>query len=358
MDSAICRATDRARVEAGAGVSRGSFLWLVACPFLIVGCASSIEQISDWTGSVKVRKSDPVGKLRVLTLNVKMLPGFGGLDRARRITRAIRSAEPPYDLVCMQEVFDEDVRGHFVRNLRGEYPFILSKFDGGWLAVEDSGLFIASRYPIEEAIFERFDGKGPFYAADFWAAKGVSGARLDLSELEPGLVLYVFNTHLHAAPGHPKRYQEVRQDQIRQVRDLIAKTLGRLNDAADAVCLLLGDMNVVGEDRRSDQLKATAEYRRMLGILERPRDLFREGNGDDPGFTWDPTRNRLTSWDGGRLERLDYILVFDTVPMATGAAGGRRLRPVACPRSGVERFGLQPSAQISDHFGVGATIAL
>ena len=103
---------------------------------------------------------------RAYSRNAGMLPGWLGdgeraRDRAERICDEILELLP--DVVCLQEVFDEGIREIFSKRLAVLYPHRLTKGDGGFILKEDSGLFIASRYPFLPAseFFEPFTSTGP-----------------------------------------------------------------------------------------------------------------------------------------------------------------------------------------------------
>ncbi len=77
-----------------------------------------------------------------------------------------------YDIVCLQEVWTDTARQIFTEKLRTNYPWMVLKgFAGG--PVTESGLFIASKFPIVNAVFNAFtDSKLP----DSNVNKGIMGA--------------------------------------------------------------------------------------------------------------------------------------------------------------------------------------
>jgi endonuclease/exonuclease/phosphatase family metal-dependent hydrolase len=311
------------------------------------------------------RKREPRKSLRVLTYNVKMLPGLTGggdtdLQRATRIVEAILSVQPAYDVVCLQEVFDEDTRVVFDQGLKTKFPHRVIKCHDGDIFHEDSGLFFASRHPIKMDGkawgYEEFEEKGPATTADYWADKGIFGARLDVSRIVPGLSLCVFQTHMQS-DHHAGEFAEVRRQQMHQIRRFVTKALRRVNHAPNTVALFMGDCNVIAETVAHDALLPTPEYQQMLSLLGSVRDLFRLQNPADPGFTWDAEKNKkmIPASDGDRL-RLDYVLAYENIPPFGPHTAEIRLCPFKVRQAQVQTFGKDARSHLSDHFAVDVTI--
>jgi endonuclease/exonuclease/phosphatase family metal-dependent hydrolase len=269
---------------------------------------------------------------------------------------------PGYDVICLQEVFDEEAREVFDNGLKRRFPHRVAKVHDGDIFNEDSGLFFASRYPIKAAgkatRYEEFQDTGGPFTADFWADKGLFGARLDLTALSPGLTLCVFSTHLQS-DYHEGEYEEVRRSQIQQIRHAISRALLRVHRPDNTVVLLMGDFNVVGEFMERDLLHPTQEYRRMLTLLGYARDLFREKCPNDPGYTWDARENTnmIPPGDGDR-QRLDYVLTFNAIPPLDPIPTPVGLRVLYCTQAMVQTFGRTRDTHLSDHFAVDVTVTL
>lgn len=301
--------------------------------------------------------------LRLLTYNVKMLPGAAGkgkqdLDRAREICRAILAAEPPFDILCLQEVFDEDVRDVIAKRLKPQFPHQVAKSHDHDLFNEDSGLFFASRLKILASRFEQFDDAEPF-TSDYFADKGIFAALIDASSAAPGAQLLVFNTHLQSTEA----YDETRSEQLGQITWEMRRLLRRQKNHGRTGVLLVGDFNVIAEKPADSALAPTGEYGRMLSLLGYPRDLFREKKPADPGFTWDGARNRTIPPDDRDCQRLDYVLAFDRLAYDDAATGddsdpGAGLRRLECADCAVAPFGDVPGKALSDHYGVEATLRI
>ncbi|XP_069018651.1 sphingomyelin phosphodiesterase 3 [Embiotoca jacksoni] len=111
------------------------------------------------------------------------------------------------DFLALQEVFDHGATTRLRRQLHRYFPYVLSDVGRyGWkgccsrFKFLNSGLMLASRYPILDARFECYpNGRGE----DALAAKGVLFAKVHVgtSHQEQRVVGYVTCTHLHAIEG-------------------------------------------------------------------------------------------------------------------------------------------------------------
>jgi endonuclease/exonuclease/phosphatase family metal-dependent hydrolase len=231
--------------------------------------------------------------ISIFTWNVKMLPGSIGegakdLLRAKSVTEAIVDLDP--DVVCLQEVFDEDIRDALVHYLSMTYGHFVSKGDMPWDVRQDSGLFVASKYPINSSRFVPFSSAA---GVDMLAQKGVLGITLDVQ----GDPLYLLTSHLQASYGTQEEHDDVREAQLSK--------LAAVSSYHPYPTVMLGDMNVVAEEDTGDP---TAEYLRMLRILNL-RDLYRE-ESEDSGYTVDPSNIMCTD---SQASRMDYIFASQEV---------------------------------------------
>jgi len=254
--------------------------------------------------------------ISVLTWNVKMLPGpIGGgssdLLRAKGISEAIVELDP--DIVCLQEVFDEDIRDALFHYLSMTYGYIVDKGDVPWSIRQDSGLFLASKYPVNSQRFVPYLNSS---GADSLAQKGVVGVTIDVQ----GDIIYVLNTHLQADYGDEGEYSEIRRKQVSK--------LAAVSSYQPYPTLVMGDMNILAEE---DPGTPTAEYLRMMRLMDL-RDLYRE-ESTDPGYTLDKSNKRSSDQAEGRM---DYIMASTDV---------------TCNRTAVMRM-----YDLSDHFAVYAEV--
>ena len=310
-------------------------------------------------------------ELRTLTYNVKLLPPHVKLGvaprglplgfwergphaipdeaRVKAILEAILTGG--WDLVCLQEVFQEPARAVLRRGFVKAGYQVIDKAHGGDLFNEDSGLFVASKLEIVHHRFEEFSAKE---GADALADKGVVGVSLKAPKAWKARPhqLFLFATHLQASGAHTQRQQ------LRQLQRFIRGMLHPIRKKSSVAAILLGDMNVRAEEvcAGCQGLTATGDYRAMMSILDHPRDLFRELNGDALGATWDGAANpRMIRGNDRRAMRIDYAFAYDFVPEADPHAELARLKKLHCRSAVVERFQTGKLA-LSDHYGVATTL--
>ncbi|XP_075000620.1 sphingomyelin phosphodiesterase 5-like [Calonectris borealis] len=105
------------------------------------------------------------------------------------------------DFVCLQEVFEAGAAACLRRRLGGTFPHVLSEVGarglrGGRLKLLDSGLFLASRYPLLAARYHGFPNGA---REDALAAKGLLAVQVLLGSAQGRRVVgYVGCTHLQA----------------------------------------------------------------------------------------------------------------------------------------------------------------
>ncbi len=134
-------------------------------------------------------------RLRVVTWNVLGLRWISP-RRAERIDAIAREAAALRpDIVGFQEAFVRKDRETLAAAL---HPLGLEHTRYYPSGLVGSGLFLASRYPIESEGFIRFAENGrpeTLHHGDWWAGKGLSLVTVKI----PGAVrLYLGNTHMHA----------------------------------------------------------------------------------------------------------------------------------------------------------------
>lgn len=314
--------------------------------------------------------------LSVLTYNVKLLPahvkigvrprgiprgfyetGLRGLKDEDRVTRLIkRLCTGEWDIVCLQEVYQEGARKRLADAFAAEGYNLVAHASDRDLFHEDSGLFLASKLPI---VWHRFEEFAASAGSDTWSDKGVLCARIDASS-RFGKVpheLYFFGTHLQSSNVH----WPVRQLQLLQLQRFVRTCIGSPKPNA-AAAILAGDFNVAAEAQvlGSTNLAPTAAYRSMLELLDYPRDAYRQAHAAKPGVTRDASVNYTMTRDvESQVERIDYVFSFDAVPESHSEAVGNRLLSLHCKEASVLPFESDDddggTRHLSDHFGVAAT---
>lgn len=143
------------------------------------------------------------------------------------------------DIVCFQEVFLEEDRRTLCEVLATEgllhYRYF-SSLPGG------SGLLTISRFPIVEAVFQRFREQGNPLAlqqGDWWAGKGAGLVTVDVAEFGK---IRVINTHIHAS-YQENHYQSLRQEQIGELLSLAER-----GGANGGPIFIIGDLNYGKDD--------------------------------------------------------------------------------------------------------------
>lgn len=339
--------------------------------------------------------------LRVLTWNTFNLPTIGeemgqiNLDEAERGREvARRMKESPYDVIALNEVFDETVRDALLEEARSgpqAFRFIVEKLDGGGL--EDSGLVLLSRlepirFPAGAPVMAlpsettpagrrcsnqpvwwytgpgtgatpswRDDNGGEclvafhdytactydaVFGSECQSSKGVGYVRL---RQRNGLPLDVFWSHMQADAGD---YLKARHGQFVE----LSKFVRFWSPEGDHDTVVMGDLNVDGADILA------AEYLRELAYGSGStmgaiglRDTWSWLIGApeaDLGLTYTRRNDHVPVL--GSEKRLDYVLWRDKT--------GRKAR-VQHPK--VERHFdvVRPGGStidLSDHFGVGVEI--
>ena len=239
--------------------------------------------------------------LKLLAYNVYMLAGaisdWSQQTRAELILKS--DVIDGHDAIILNELFDNGPAQTLLDGLTSQYPYqtqVLGRSQSGWnqtlgaysnTALEDGGVAVVSRWPIEEKIqYVYKDGCG----ADWLSNKGFVYIRLDKN----GHDYHVIGTHTQAEDGGCSDPAAVRKSQFTEMQQFIASK----NIPADQVVFIGGDFNVI---------KNSAEYPDMLETLHvNAPDAF-------AGFdtSWDPKFNGIAAYNYPDLpsEYLDYILV-------------------------------------------------
>lgn len=265
--------------------------------------------------------------LRILTYNTQLrswamevgadgwiFPSETAEQRAKLIAQNVLTSAHDYDVVCFNEVFDEDARDVLIGELLKRYPYAVTKADvggvevawpgkpilpinpvalllavtgisfiGSWLTLgtpklEDSGLMIFSRWPfalepITEAMSDLLDpralseftpigmprvGFTPYRAStggDAWAAKGLFYVQIERDKQH---TYHVFGSHTQADDHSLGEHQSQRQGQMGEVGTFIEKCVGPPPFAKEV--FFLGDLNINGGQANLPVAPETQEW--------------------------------------------------------------------------------------------------
>lgn len=319
--------------------------------------------------------------MRILTYNTKLRsllmevgfppsipPEYDAPLRAKIIADRILHHATEIDVVCLNEVFDEPSRDILSAELLAQFPYQVTKADTYFTGIvsptlsdvvsskvwdltfgpfadvaglaqgkaEDSGLFLASRFPFVRVPASpaaiALGNPGALLAGvpvvlftmyvhstdtDQHAAKGVLYVRLK----PPGASeRHVFISHAQADTTRPEEHALERGGQLEQATAFIEHCLGESPPYTQEV-FFLGDLNIIGNELKQLVPGQAVEWERLCGTAGAPWhdamvDRWRRdqcpggGTGrSDPGYTADvgfaPTR-----------QRLDYVFTSATSQLA------------------------------------------
>ncbi|NGX60062.1 MAG: hypothetical protein KR126chlam3_01224 [Chlamydiae bacterium] len=203
----------------------------ITIPLALIG--AGMEKIADivnhtpythWKGTAK--EQEDTGNYRLMTLNGCMLWGglpimYGGMrppsDRMDQLASKIRAADP--DVFVMQEM-SFDASYQLYSKLKGNYANFFTRI-GPNPPMMESGLFVASKYPINNAGFILFPDQTQMKRGAFWIETPKS---------------FVFTTHMEF--GHTEKDANMRKEQFEMIWNQIEECKKR------KPCFLLGDFNI------------------------------------------------------------------------------------------------------------------
>jgi endonuclease/exonuclease/phosphatase family metal-dependent hydrolase len=273
--------------------------------------------------------------LRVLTYNVQCRPIVDNVDnavRAEEIARRIEASPWDYDIVCLNEVFDEDAREKFVAGLKSKYPHRVERIGGdrgfasslsdtdsaGFVAIsvglraltlglfdvfaksQDSGLMLFSRFPFDTQPDPEDATKTlpalnwkPYSRRendDALSEKGALAIRLLLPD---GGKFVIGATHMQASDGDDDEHADIRRSQIEEAWDNLEPLIVEGTTRHDfAHC---GDMNIDGTMSRPDAGDAVSEWKaRFSAPMGGPADYWDAVAFEQSPHLWDAVGGGLT----------------------------------------------------------------
>jgi len=181
----------------------------------------------------------------ILTLNTCFMPGefpflYGGVilpwqKRVKPLAEKILSANA--DVVCLQEVFPEEASYALYEALKNHYIYFYAAIGPRPLGFSintiglPSGLFVASKYPIEQPCFTLFS------AVEFPINYGFFDFIVKNGKVTLG---HVYTTHMHAF--NQELFVHIRTLQLKQILDKMQADLKTQKETMPF--FLCGDLNV------------------------------------------------------------------------------------------------------------------
>lgn len=255
--------------------------------------------------------------INILSYNVwALMPGIASKIVSERLNQ-LKDKLNGYDAIVFSELFDNSRREVFLNALKQEYPYQTKVVDKSG-SIEDGGVIIVSRWPIEkedQMTFTQCD------AEDCLSAKGVIYAKINKG-VNP---YHIFGTHTQA--WSKEKNQLTRAKQFEQMREFIDNQYINGNEPV----IIAGDLNV-------DKIRYPQEYEQMLRTLiaeEVPR------SGGYP-YTFDGAVN---AWTNDKEENLDYVL-YSLSHLAPVESFSRVVTPRSIQADVFTKYDL------SDHFAI------
>ena len=237
--------------------------------------------------------------LRILTLNVAGLPAPISKkpeERLPKLAKLLSEKQNDYDVICLQELFDESLREIVVNTLLPNFPYQIARSTHhlpgvidyvNWL--ENSGLFLASKVPITWKQFVPYkNATGP----DKLAWKGVLGACL---AYPGGKKVMIFTTHLQSDDGAHGAHAYRKE----QLDDLIEFVQQQEYDHA----VICGDFNI--SESNGLHYHDLVDKLSQIGGVDTWRSMYPDCN-KDPGYTMDCDKNHNMMPGSNYQARLDY----------------------------------------------------
>jgi endonuclease/exonuclease/phosphatase family metal-dependent hydrolase len=317
----------------------------IACLLAVAAASAAVgfrvpADSADWRSGPAMQAPE---QIRILTYNVYTILTAPGIDQRIDLLAASESIRG-YDVLILNELFNDGASQRLLAALRPEYPYqtpvvgrgnIISRPDCAdndcWNStegaplmngrLEDGGVAIVSRWPIQAR--HQFIYRDSC-DVDGLASKGFAYIRIDIN----GTPVHIIGTHLQADPStlgglgkrlrmlqpclEPKSlspdspcstasqtaYEEVRLGQLRQ----ISTWIGQQAIPADQMVIIGGDLNI-------DKEGNPAEYNRMKCVLNVSEPVYGgPPEADALWYTYDTQLNAMLKPEEASAY-IDYILV-------------------------------------------------
>lgn len=231
-------------------------------------------------------------KVKILTWNVQMLPSIGAVfsdklkkmqsERTEWIIEYLINED--FDIVLLQESFDNDFINELNTKLKTKYPFQFNPIRPKWYKLSN-GLMILSKIPLQLIDKVTFSNSSQ---SDFFASKGAVMLKVFIDSIP----LYIVNTHLQSD------YDSYQNSSIRtkQLDEINSKLLSNI-ELKNSKLMIAGDLNV------EENINST-EYNNLIkkfNLIDLVYDFFKK-----PSISFD--KNNFWNQDQKTSTRLDYFL--------------------------------------------------
>lgn len=263
-------------------------------------------------------------ELKILSWNIYMLPhlDFKNSNKLRAAAIAKELNRSDYSIIVFQEAFDKNARNIIREVLHGNFPFFYGPVNNSsWYSTQtSSGLWIASRIPLNEIHSIRFDIASGF---DRFANKGAILLEGEWHKQAFQLVA----THIQSDDYG----WEIREQQIRAIHNKLLLPFSR-EGIPQIIC---GDFN-------TDHAE-TEHYNKMLTVMG-----AEDGNltGMEK-YSFSSDDNEITKGLNEKPRLIDYILLRNSHAIESIS------RKIAVIKN---NWGLNHRS-LSDHNAIEATIA-
>ncbi|MBY0433750.1 MAG: sphingomyelin phosphodiesterase [Cyclobacteriaceae bacterium] len=224
----------------------------------------------------------PSEKIKVLSWNIYMLPGFlgeGKRPRAEAIGQLLATSD--YDVIVFQEAFHHRACKIIRQALSKTFPYEAGPANQKLVSLKtNSGIWIFSRYPITAAHSITFQTR---HGIDAMSRKGALMVEINIHNFP----IQIVGTHLQNAGD-----ESLRQRQCAELYDLLLKRYERPG-VPQIVC---GDFNIK---------RQTAHYAGMLQQLDADDGALT----GEIQYSYDRLHNDLQVEKGMHSDLIDYILV-------------------------------------------------
>lgn len=264
-------------------------------------CSTALSVLSKcfccFTGSQRGGTSNydhqgDIANVRVACYNIQVLFSKFSQKKVDLLISAL--LQDDYDIICFQELFDDNVKVQMERKMRDVYPYFITKTNREKLLGlgEDSGLAIFSKYTILDTSFVTFKNAAAY---DWLAEKGVMKSDI----LVKDRILSIYNTHLQSSPANPLKYSNVRNKQLNLLSSFVKES--RVGDKHSFI--VLGDFNIVGGNTEYNKLV------KFMGEEVGVKDTHYQFYDEEKDSYWNKQIRLDYIWNDGTVSIKQYEIV-------------------------------------------------